>query len=357
MSRILYGVMGDARGHVARALTVAQEMPHHEFLFLGGGKVQDIRIFGYNVHEIPMLATYYINNKVDMKTTLWNASRVLLHRHAIRKVISSIVKDFDPDIILTDYEYFTPLVAMNLGLPCVSIDHQHILTHCHYQVPHSQRFSRFLTCSIVNKLYSFSSEFLIISFYNLPPKNPETTTVFPPLIRKDVQMTKTSQGDHVLVYQTSPTFHRLFPILEKIESKFLIYGFGARPSQKNLVFKENSSHGFLEDLATARYAITNGGHNVLCEAIYLGKPVLAFPIANAYEQFLNSYFLSECGYGGYSSSLNPSEDLFLDFERHLDEYKSNINHGQLMGNERLVRRIENLISTGRGNSEPSTRIV
>jgi UDP:flavonoid glycosyltransferase YjiC (YdhE family) len=38
MSRICYGVMGDARGHLSRALAIAQELPQHEFLFIGGSK-------------------------------------------------------------------------------------------------------------------------------------------------------------------------------------------------------------------------------------------------------------------------------------------------------------------------------
>jgi uncharacterized protein (TIGR00661 family) len=246
---------------------------------------------------------------------------------------------------LTDYEYFTPLSARKLGRDCISLDHQHILTHCDYQSPPSERLSRLLTCSTVKYLYSNCSRFLIVSFFNLSPNDPKNTVVLPPLIREAVRRTKTLTGDHVLVYQTSPTFHRLFPLLEKVNSKFIIYGFGARPAQKNLIFKAPSTQGFLEDLASSRYAITNGGHNVLCEAIYLGKPVLAFPIAKAYEQFINSYFLTVCGYGSYSVSLNPSEQLFVDFEKRLDEFKENIKKGHFLGNQELAHLLEDLISS------------
>lgn len=345
MGRILYGVMGDARGHVTRALTVAQEMPGHEFLFLGGGKVHDLQSEGYNVEDIPMLSTYYKDNRVDIPATVGNALRVLCCGSRIRNRIADVIRNFDPDQILTDYEYFTPLAARKLGRDCISLDHQHILTHCDYQSPPSERLSRLLTCSTVKYLYSNCSRFLIVSFFNLAPKNPKNTVVLPPLIREAVRRTKTRTGDHVLVYQTSPTFHRLFPLLEKVNSKFIVYGFGARPAQKNLIFKAPSTQGFLEDLASSRYAITNGGHNVLCEAIYLGKPVLAFPIAKAYEQFINSYFLTVCGYGSYSVSLNPSEQLFVDFEKRLDEFKENIKKGHFLGNQELAHLLEDLISS------------
>ncbi|MGC8603982.1 MAG: glycosyltransferase family protein [Desulfomonilaceae bacterium] len=344
MGRILYGVMGDARGHVTRALTVAQEMPEHEFLFLGGGKVHDLKSNGYNVENIPMLSTFYRKNKVDIGSTLANAFKVLLSSQKFKRRVIDIIRDFDPDQILTDYEYFTPLAARSQGRSCISIDHQHILTHCNYQPPPSERVSRLLTCSTIKYLYSNCSKFFIVSFFNLIPKNHQNTVVLAPLIRKTVKMTKPSEGSHVLVYQTSPTFHNLFPVLEKIKSKFIIYGFGARPARKNLVFKPPSTESFLEDLASSRYAITNGGHNVLCEAMYLGKPVLAFPIEKAYEQFINSYFLTLCGYGSFSSSLNLSEQVFVDFEKHIDEFKKNIQTGNFLGNQELVRLLEGLMA-------------
>lgn len=347
MGRIIYGVMGDTRGHLARALTVAEEMAHHDFVFLGGGKVNDLRSEGYCVEDIPMLSTFYKDNRMDTWATVRNALKVLCKALPIRKRVSDIIRNFDPDLILTDFEYFTPIAARNIDRSCVSIDHQHILTHCRYKPPQTKKCVRFLECSTIKYMRSNCSRFLIVSFFNLPTINPDNTVVVPPLIRRAVRLIKPSESDNVLVYQTSPTFHRLFPLLEKINSKFIIYGFGAKPAQKNLIFKAPSAEGFLEDLASAKYAITNGGHNVLCEAIYLGKPVLSFPIANVYEQFLNAYFLSQCGYGRYSTSLNPSKTLFIDFEAHLDEFKSNIRSGDfLSGNEELSRLLENFVARG-----------
>ena len=132
-----------------------------------------------------------------------------------------------------------------------------------------------------------------------------------------------------------------------MKSKFIIYGFGAQPERKNLTFKGPSAESFLQDLASARYAITNGGHNVLCEALCLGKPILSFPIANVYEQFLNAYFLSQRGYGMYSVASVPSERSLLDFEARVDEFKSNIRSANfLSGNNELTRVMETLIARG-----------
>jgi uncharacterized protein (TIGR00661 family) len=152
-----------------------------------------------------------------------------------------------------------------------------------------------------------------------------------------------SKGEHILVYQTSPTFHRLFPVLQEIPRQFVIYGHGKRPEKGNLRFKPTSREAFLEDLASCRYAITNGGHNVISEALYLGKPTLSFPIGNAYEQLLNAHFVRRLGYGDYSMDPLPPAQLFRSFEAHLDELSSTIKTTTFFGNREVAQKLESLI--------------
>lgn len=350
MARILYGVMGDARGHVNRARIIAREMSHHEFLFVGGDKVHGLESEGYRVEDVPMGTTYYSNNRVDISATAINALRVFVRSSPIIERVARVMDRFQPDLILTDYEFFTPLAARRLGRVCISLDHQHVITRCRYDAPKAQSAGRLLATSIIETLYSNANHFMVVSFFELPPIDPSTTEVFPAIIRREVTRISPSGGDHVLVYQTSPTFSRLFPILEKMESRFLIYGLGARPAGKNLVFKKISKEGFLEDLASCRYVIANGGHNVLSEALYLGKPIFSFPIANAYEQFINAHFLALSGFGDYSTKGIPSGEKLKKFELRLDDYRRNIAQHTFFGNEKVCRRLEDLLNS----SEPGT---
>jgi len=344
MGRVLFGVMGDARGHVSEALTIAQEMPKHEFLFVGGGKVHDLKAEGYYVENVPMGSTMYRNNSVDIPSTVTNAAKVFLNPRKVQRRIAGVIAEFDPDLILTDYEYFTPLAARSLGRPCVSLDHQHIMTHCVYEPPAQQRLSRIMTLFSVRLLYSNSSKFIIMSFFPLPTVNSETTLVMPPLIRNGVKILKPEIQDHVLVYQTSPTFHRLLPVLEQLKDQFIIYGLGKRSPRNNLIFKPALKDEFLQDMASCKYVITNGGHNVICEALYLGKPILSFPISKAYEQFLNAYFLDKRGYGAYSTSSSPTRALFDSFESRLSSFRSNIKYENFHGNQEVVGQLEQLMS-------------
>jgi uncharacterized protein (TIGR00661 family) len=108
-------------------------------------------------------------------------------------------------------------------------------------------------------------------------------------------------------------------------------------------FRPRSPERFVQELASCRYAITNGGHTVISEALYFGKPVLAFPIHLAYEQFFNSYMLKKMGYGDYALDPAPSKDVLTAFEQRLNQYRSNISKGDFCGNSKVVARLEEII--------------
>jgi uncharacterized protein (TIGR00661 family) len=343
MARILVGIMGDAGGHISQALAVANEMTHHEFLFIGGGRVLDLRRMGYSVEEVPVPSTYYVNNRVDVPETVRNAVKVLFNRKRTVERVVQIAKDFDPVLVLTAYEYFAPLAARKIGVPCVSIDNHHFLNKCVYKVPKGQTVGRVMYGLPLQWMFSNANYFFISAFYKLPPANPAETEVFPPVLRRAVLEVKPADGDHVLVYQTTPTFQHLVAALEPMPHKFIVYGLGERPSSKNIEYRAPSTSGFLNDLATCRYLITNGGHNAIAEALYFGKPVFSFPIHFAYEQFFNAFMVESLGYGSYSLVADPDAAVFRGFEKRLDEFRARIAQGEFYGNVKLAARLEEMI--------------
>ncbi len=348
MARILIGIMGDAGGHISLALAVANEMPHHEFLFIGGGRVLDLRGMGYAVEEVPVPSTYYVNNRVDVIATVRNAAEVLLGRKRTVERIADIVKDFDPALILTSYEYFTPLAARKLGIPCVSIDNNHFFNKCVHETPRGQTVGRLMYSLPLRWMFSNADYYLVSTFFKLPPAQVCETEVFPPVLRRAVLEVEPADGDHVLVYQTSPTFRRLVPALEQIPHKVIVYGLGYQRASKNLEYKPPSSTNFLKDLATCRYLITNGGHNAIAEALYFGKPVFSFPIRFAYEQFFNAFMVASLRYGDYSLDATPGADVFRGFELQLDRFRSRIASGDFYGNMKLASRLEEMIVRQQG---------
>lgn len=343
MARILYGIMGDARGHLSRSLSVVQHMGDHEFLFAGGGTVLELREQGYEVHELPMLSTLYKNTRVDFMATVANALRTLAKRNGVLTRLTQVVEDFDPHLIISDYEYFLPLAARRLKRPCLSLDHQHVLTHCAYSPPAGQQLNRMLTFFPIMRLYSNATRFMVTSFYDLPPKNRRSTEVVPPILRKTVREHTASHGEHVLVYTSGGAYNELVRYLASLQRPCYVYGFGDIPDQGNLVFKANTTHGFLEDLASCRYVISNGGHNLISEALYYGKPVACLPIHFLYEQFLNGYFLQHFNFGEFSMSPKEIPQLLQRMEENLDTHVRQIKKYTFWGNDMVAARLESIL--------------
>ncbi len=342
MTRIIYGVQGDGAGHVNRARIIAEHLPNMEFLFVGGKTVHGLEEAGFNVMDVPVLDTFYRDGRVDNYATVKNALQVLANRGAVVKRLTRVIEDFKPDMVLTDYEYFTAMACRRMDRPFISLDHQHILTHCVSELPGGHRLNGFMTKVLIKGLFSAANHYLVVSFFELPPKNPENTEVFPAIINRAVIDRKPSCEDHALVYLTSSTFHALLPILEKMDCPFRIYGLGAQPARRNLVYKERSKEGFIEDLATSRFVIVNGGHNTISEALCLGKPVFSFPIADHYEQYTNAFFLRYLGYGDYCTNLRTALPSLQQFKGRLDTFRNNIQTRFSIGNDSLVNRLKDL---------------
>ena len=125
-----------------------------------------------------------------------------------------------------------------MGRPCISLDNQHLLTHCRYDPPPGQRLSRYLTCALIRYLFSNASRYLITSFHTLPPANRALTEVFPPLIKQKLMEYQPTTGDHALVYLRGDNLARLIKQLKQSRRTFLIYGLGEQPSNGNLFLRK-----------------------------------------------------------------------------------------------------------------------
>lgn len=339
--------MGDARGHLSQALALAELAPHHEYLFIGAGTVHEVVKLGFPFMAVPLLGTFIAKNKVDIVATIRNGLKVLLGENPLNKRIIRQIERFSPNLAVTAYEYFTPVIARELGIGCISLDNHHFLTKLRHDMPSGQTLSRFIFTLPLGLMFSKADHYFVSSFYRFPPRDPETTDVFPPILRKDLMDVRPADGEHIFVYQTSPTFSRLLPELEKTGNRYTVYGYGERPGSRNIIFRPPARAGLLTDLATCRYVIANGGHNLISEALFLGKPVFSYPIHMAYEQFFNAHMVRTLNYGDYSLESVPRISCLALFEEKLAEYRSSIRKGNFCGNENIALKFEEMISANR----------
>lgn len=357
MARIIYGVHGTGHGHAIRALTVARHFAAHEFLFLSHGAGAAILRPEFPVRESPCLVTVVRRHRVDGLATAYENLLILRQSRAIVRELQKIIADFKPDAALSDYDFFLPRVCRRLGLPCLSLDHQHIISAGGHRVPPRQMPDYLLTRGIIELLFSVADGFLATSFFRPAKPGAHRVRVVPPLLREQVLACAPQSGAHVVAYQGYETFRRFFPLLQTIPRPVRVYGFNREDRQGNLEFKKNSETGFLEDLASCSYLICGGSHTLLSEALYLGKPVLSFPIAGAFEQFLNALYLERLGYGRKLDRLDPAPTIIPAFEARLADFRQAIGRGQFCGNAEIYQLLNHFLThrrlpPGRGEVGP-----
>ncbi len=344
MAKILYGVHGIGHGHAVRALTIARHFPEHEFLFVSHDTGAAILGQEFQVAECPSPPTVIRGHKVAALATLAGLLKVTSRSGQHLRRVLDIMDRFQPDVAMTDYEFYVPRAARRAGVPCLSIDHQHIITCSRHSLPWMQYPSYLTTSLSVNFLFSRASDYLVISFFQTPVKSGLRAKVMPPLLRDSVLARSPRQGGHVVAYQGYTTFKRFFPFLQAIPSKVMVYGFNEERIEGNLIFKKNSEDGFLDDLSSCRYVVFGGSHTLASEALFYGKPLISFPIKNAFEQFLNAFYIDRLGYGRYFTGFKPQPDLIPAFEARLDHYRGNIQTGAFCGNQEIYALVSQFIS-------------
>jgi uncharacterized protein (TIGR00661 family) len=347
MARILYGVQGNGRGHGVRSLAVARHYPEHEFLFVSHSQGAEFLRRTYTVLEFISPETLVHRHRISSFSMLYRNLRFWMQQSAMQESLLEAVRRFEPDFGITDYEFFVPRICKQLGIPCLSLDHQHIVTCSIPSVPVHQWHSYVGLYLAVTRLFSAAPQHVVVSFFlNGLSRHGGAFRVVPPILREPVLRLEAEDRGHVLSYQSTSTFSGYLPLLRALRRPVIVYGQHAQGIQGNLHFRPHSEEGFLEDLAGCTYVICGGSHNVISEALYLGKPVFAFPIVGLFEQYLNVHYLRRLGYGSFSTNFRVRPDVLSDFEKNLDGYRGNIQKGDFCGNEELFELLDRFLTHG-----------
>jgi uncharacterized protein (TIGR00661 family) len=342
MSRIFYGVQGDANGHINRSLSVAELLSGHEVLFAGGGAAARARDAGFAFEELPLVGMLVRDNSVQWAPTIADfIGKRVAARYWIKRV-KEIITAFDPDLILTDNEYFTPRAAKALGRPCYSLDHQHVLSKTRYTPPPGQTISKLAATGIMRFFLPGLQGCLIVSFHRPPLVNPRNDAIFGTIPRSDALAVRPENGEHALMYVPGCDTDKIGKLFGRRKRQYRIYGLGEHPEQGNLIFRKPGRRRFLEDLASAAYMVACGGHGLLTEALLFGKPCLLFPGRFLYEQFWNCHFVREKGFGRYYTSFAVDPKEVDAFEASLDACRTRITDEDCAGRPRLKAHLENL---------------
>jgi uncharacterized protein (TIGR00661 family) len=315
MATLIYSMCGEGRGHATRVQTVVEMLvPQHRFILLAA---RDAYEYLYNcyqgnsmvsVRRLPGLFFAYRNQRVDYLRSAINAAPYLSRLSAVVRYVAGMIEREEPALAITDFEPILPRAARKTGVPWISLDHQHFLSVSNFQsMPLPFRWRGWFLRSSIPMFYSGQVGEAVSSFFHLPPR-PGTESIprIGVLLRSGIlraaKEARPPQG-HIVVYIRRHAPDSLWHALRSTGRKSIVYGLGERPSQGSIEFRSVCDSGFIRDLATCDCLVSTAGNQVVGEAFFLRKPVLAIPEPGNFEQQLNAWLVSKSR-GGWSTPFS-----------------------------------------------------
>ena len=360
--RILYGVVGEGMGHATRSRVLLEHLLTlgHTVRVVVSGRAHGFltaRFQGRDrirFEEISGLVLGFEGNAVDKSQTFWRNLEALpegvLKNIAVYRRVAE--DGFTPELVISDFESFAHLYALNHRLPLISIDNMQVLNRCaHDEEVRGDFGSGFqLAQKLVKLKLPGAYHYLVTSFFFPKVRKPRTTLV-PPILRPEILTALREPGEHVLVYQTAASNQALVDALSALPFNFRVYGLGREGRIGNVELKAFSEVGFVDDLRTARAVIAGGGFSLMGEAVNLRVPMLSLPITGQYEQVLNGRYLERLGYGVCLESFQP--DGVVDFLSRTDDFAQNLSRYEPQDNRLVLGCLDELIERrARGEHRP-----
>lgn len=323
MAKVVYAVAGEGFGHSSRSHIIGQRLidSGHDVIFAASNKSLAYlkQYFGDRVKEVFGLRIRFHNGRVSALRTIgsniWRSHRGLKINHRLYK---ECFDKFKPDLVITDFEPFSSFWALYRKVPFISIDHQHLLTHCKPEYPPGNFMARLNAYFVTRCYYSRAACYIIINFFKAPA-NISRAVVAPPVIRAEVAALEPTVGEHLVIYTTYASDEQKLRIMLRkfAPQKFCIYGFDKNEQDDNITFKERSTEGFLNDLAGSKGVVATAGFSLISECMHLRKKMCLLPLPGQYEQIINAHYVQRLGLGLSRSELN--EQSLTDFLAELEK--------------------------------------
>jgi uncharacterized protein (TIGR00661 family) len=309
--RIIYGVVGEGMGHATRSRVILENLldKGHDIVVVVSGRAHGFltsKLAGrprVRVEEIHGLHLKFDGNDLDLVDSI--VSNMKSAPAGIAKnlgVFADLVRGFDADVVISDFESFAWLYARVHKLPLISVDNMQVLNRCSHDrfTNDNASFAFKLAKWAVKSKLPGAYHYLVSSFF-YPPVRKARTTLVPPILRPEILAAKREPGEHVLVYSTAAAnADALLAVLKQLPWRFKAYGTGRTGTEGNVECCAFSEKGFVDDLRTARCVVAGGGYSLMGEAVHLHVPLLSIPVQGQYEQELNARYLELLGYGRFA---------------------------------------------------------
>ncbi len=344
--KILYTICGDGNGHAFRSSVVIDHLLQqgHDVFIVSSGKAYKYLSQKYPKHlEVAGLKLEYSGTRVKKTRTITkNLAKVKSLPQDLR-ALGAVVKSFQPQVVVTDFEPSASVIASVYDLPLICIDNQHIMTDTRLAIKKAD-YPDYLVTKVYTESVAPNRDYSLITSFYFPPlkKNREGQSwLFPPLIRSEIMSAVPTTGDYYFCYLTADCFDQFSSVLAATGERFVIYNASPRDLGPQFIFREFSATDVVRDLAGSKGVIINGGFTLMTESLYLGKPVLSIPIKMQYEQILNARMVEALGLGMMTKELTT--DVFQSWESKLATM-SRVIKTLTFDNQLLLRKLDELLN-------------
>ncbi len=301
---VLFVVQGEGRGHLTQAIAAARLLREagHVVTEVLVGKSPGRRIPAYFYDRIAApVATFDSPNFLPAArhcrpnlaaSVAYNVTRLPLYVRSMRFLYRRI-RDSKADMVINFYELLTGLTYFFFRPPVVQVcvGHQYLFLHREFRFPRVGRFSLALLKAFTRLTSLGAERRLALSFRAMPDDEANSVFVVPPLLRSEVLRTCPEQGDYLHGYLLNAGFSASVEAWHRVHPDRRLHFFrdsgGDEQVDDTLTFHSLDDAEFLRSLAGSRAYVSTAGFESVCEALYLGKPMLLVPVH--IEQECNAY--------------------------------------------------------------------
>lgn len=343
--KYLFIVQGEGRGHLTQAMTMERLLMSrgHSVVSILVGKSEARQIPSFFEEGVKSPVRYYdtvnfVSSLADKRpsaigTFFYNARIAYRFSDSI-KMIRSEIEGHSPDVIVNFYEMLGSLAHMKYRkrIPMICIGHQFLFLHKDLHIPEFGYEGH-----IAMDLYSWAiaknaSKILALSFREMADDKSKKIKVVPPLLRQEVLSLRESGNDvdsahngsaeglgqdkFILGYMLNKGFAEEVRKWHMEHPEVSLHFFWdnkeagkIHEESPGLVFYYLDDKEFLRQMDSCYAYASTGGFESICEAMYLGKPLMMVP--SHIEQKCNAYDATK-----YSAAVSSSKfdlSVLLDF--------------------------------------------
>ena len=320
--KFLFIVQGEGRGHFTQAITLEEMLLRngHEVVEVLVGKSSTRTLPGFFNRSIHAPVKRFIspnflptadNKRANLTKSF--AYNLLKLPEYIRSMyyINQRIRETGAEVVINFYELLTGLTyaLFRPSVPYICVGHQYLFLHHDFEFPDKSSCQLWMLRFFTRMTALKSSKKLALSFREMEQDDNNQIVTVPPLIRQEVTAIRPEEGNYIHGYMVNSGFADSVEAFHVLHPEVPMHFFWDKQDVDEVIkvdatlsFHQIDDVKFLNRMAGCRAYASTAGFESICEAMYLGKPVLMVPAH--IEQDCNAYDAYRSGAGIIGESFD-----------------------------------------------------